>query len=102
MEQYEGILCITGSELIRDDRNPEGLMSLSCVKQQVLRGQLNRLRRASQGSPALYEYASLPLKYRRAWEEQHGDPTKRPIKAKLIDFIHFDDKAREYLSLIHI
>lgn len=98
MEQYEGILCITGSELIRDDRNPEGLMAKGTADSMVARGQLNRLRRASQGSPALYEYASLPLKYRRAWEEQHGDPTRQPIKAKLIDFIHFDDQAREYYA----
>ena len=92
MEQYEGILCITGSELIRDDRNPDGLMSVYTACSLVQRNQLRRLRRASQGSPALYEYMSLPLKYRRAWEEKHGDPTKRPIKAKLIDFIHFKNR----------
>ena len=56
------------------------------------------MRRASKGCSALYEYASLPLRIRRAWEELHGDPTKQPIKTKVIDFIHYDDKARSFYS----
>jgi len=98
MEVYNDILCISGAELIRDERNPEGMMSASLVKQLVLRGQLARIRRACRGVESLFDYSSLPLKYRRMWEEKHGDPSRQPTKARLIDFIHYDDEAREFYS----
>lgn len=101
MEIYKGILCISGTELTAPSENSGGggkLLSISHLQNLVSEKKVNRLRRASKGCSALYEYASLPLRIRRAWEELHGDPTKQPIKTKVIDFIHYDDKARSFYS----
>lgn len=98
MEVYNNILCISGAELIRDERNPEGMMSKAVLDALVRRSQLIRIRRACRGVESLFDYSSLPLKYRRLWEDKHGDPTRQPTRARLIDFIHYDDEAREFYS----
>lgn len=100
MEIYNNILCISGTELTEpsDNSKEKGIISVSYLQNLVSGKRVNRMRRASKGTPALYEYASLPLRIRRAWEELHGDPTKQPIKAKLIDFIHYNAEARGVYS----
>ena len=40
MERYNNILCISGSELIISEENPEGLMSLNTYSSLCKRGQL--------------------------------------------------------------
>lgn len=74
VERYKNILCIAGSELIRSEGNPTGVMSMPYYTKLVAKKTLNRIRRANKETPALIEYDSLPLKYRRAWESLHGDP----------------------------
>lgn len=100
MEVYQGILCISGAELTDPTEFSGGgkCISLSYLTNLVAGGKINRLRRASRGTPALYEYASLPLSIRKAWELIHGDPTRQPVKAKLIDFVHHDPDAYAYYS----
>lgn len=74
MLYFNNILCIEGGELIRSDRNPDGLMPIGTYTSLAHRGRMNIVRRASYCSPALVEYDSLPKRYREAWEAQHGDP----------------------------
>lgn len=77
MLYFNNILCIEGGELIRSDKNPDGMMAEGTYKSLVYRNRIRVLRRASYGSPALIEYDSLPKRYREAWEARHGDPRAR-------------------------
>lgn len=73
---FNGTLCISGSELIISDKNPNGILSLSNYSTLQKRKRINVLRRGCCGSPALIEFDSLPQKYRTKWIEQNGKPTE--------------------------
>ncbi|WP_300725863.1 Mu transposase C-terminal domain-containing protein [uncultured Rikenella sp.] len=93
MEYLGNILCITGGELIRSEKNPEGVILEGTYKSLVYRGKMRVLRRACYGSPALVEYDSLPRRYREAWEAVHGDPHARRKFAPFAERLHEDVEA---------
>ncbi len=93
MEYLGNILCITGGELIRSDKNPDGVISEACYKKLTVRKKINVVRRACYGSPALVEYDSLPARYREAWEARHGDPHARRKFAPFAERLHEDADA---------
>lgn len=94
METYNGIICIMGSELIKSESNPGGVMSLSYYTNLVSENKINRVRRASKDTPALIEYDSLPIKYRQAWEALHGDPNEVKKMAPFYERLYPDIKAQ--------
>lgn len=96
MEYYNGILCISGTKLIRSESNPEGLMAEGTLKSLSYRRRLNVIRSGGgEGRPALIEFASLPQKYRKAAKEAFGIDVETAAKTKgLLDSIGHDEKAR--------
>lgn len=69
MEYYNNILCISGSELI-----PNIISASNYKKLAYTTGRINVVRRGCNSTPALVEYDSLPIKYRKQAEELYGDP----------------------------
>lgn len=97
MEVFKGILCISGSELIRDESNPNGIMSESMYKKLAhTQRSLNVLRRSCKGTPSLIEYRSLPQRYRDAWESLHGDPQQLAAKTSYVGQIRVNPNAVSY------
>jgi len=74
MERYNGHVCITGSELIKSDDNPRGIISLANYSQLVNRNHIKVLRRGCYGTPALIDFDSLPLRYKQLYTVTYGDP----------------------------
>jgi len=74
MERYNGHVCITGSELIKSDDNPKGIISLANYSQLVNRNHIKVLRRGCYGTPALIDFDSLPLRYKQLYTATYGDP----------------------------
>lgn len=98
VEYYDNILCITGSELIRSEGNPLGVMSKSYYDKLARDNKIKISRRACRGTIALVEYSSLPPKYRQAWESAHGDPLKRAIQDPFMNHLHADSEAVAFYS----
>lgn len=99
MEYYKGVLCITGRELIRSDRNPKGILSKSGYDSLVRRKRIFVIRPGKgEGSPALIEYESLPSKYREAVCETYGDPKKIVARETYINKVEPDVDAVEFFA----
>lgn len=107
MEIYNGTLCISGTELIISDDNPDGVMSKSNYDQMVLNGKdpsykgsskLKVLRRASYGTPSLIEFDSLPYKYKQEWIRLHDDPRRSPEVDPFLRSIKPDAAAYTFYS----
>lgn len=64
MEIYNGVLCISGAELIQSPQNPAGIMPAGTYKSLSYRNQLRVMRRGCWDTPALIAVDSLPGKYR--------------------------------------
>lgn len=95
--EYQGdILCISGAELIISEENPGGVMSLSCYKLLLHRGQMELVRRACRGVSSLVSWYSIPERYREAWRAKHGDPEAAMVIAELKQFVEYDTEARSY------
>lgn len=76
MEIHNGIVYVSGPELIRSETNPDGVMSEAYYKK--LRGskRLQAKHRACYGKSALIAYDSLPDKYRAMLASRYGDPAE--------------------------
>ncbi len=95
MEFYNGILCISGSELIRTVDNLLGVMSRDCYNKLGQRGKLNVVRRGCNSTPALIEFDSIPTKYREMILQVHSDPRVEAATAPFIKRIVTDTKAQD-------
>ena len=88
MEFYNEILCVSGSELIISENNPNGIMPEGTYFSLQHRNQLQVIRRACKGQPALIDLNSLPSKYRDLAATKIGVPkteaTVKPFKDKII------------------
>jgi hypothetical protein len=62
LEYFNDILCISGSELIRSDKNPQGFISKPLYDKMVLKG-MKVVRRGTYSQPALVAFDSIPSKY---------------------------------------
>lgn len=80
------------------DVNPEGLMSQTTYNKLTYEKQVNVVRKGCYTTPALIEYASLPERYRKAWEQMHGDPLRGVIKSPFIECLRADGKALHVFS----
>lgn len=98
MEYYNGILCISGSELIRSETNPTGVMLLNTYMSLKKRHQINVVRRGCNSTPALIEFDSLPVRYREMVEQIRPDPRKEAIYAPFASRIKHSPQVREVFT----
>ncbi len=95
MEYYNKIICVTFEDLTS---GKGAIMTKGALDKILYRNPSLRLRRPARDLPTLIDYYSLPLRYRRVFEEKNGDPKtlleKEAVKATLI----LDTKAREYFT----
>ncbi|MFR9165026.1 MAG: kinase [Dysgonomonas sp.] len=105
MEEYNGILCISGSLLIISEDNPDGIMSLSMYRKLAYTNKregkksLNIVRRGCNETPALIEFDSLPPKYKKLAKERFGDPEVESQKEGIMEYLELDSQAIEFFKL---
>ena len=96
MEYYNKVLCVTFAELTG---GAEPVMKADTLRQNVHRSNIVCARRGGgEGSQALYVWSSIPEKYRRRWETQHGDPEAAMKEAMKKDRVKMDQDAREWFA----
>ena len=94
MEYYNGILCISGSQLIISDGNPNGVMPEGTMKSLSYRKRISIVRRGGgEGFPALIAFDSLPEKYRLLAKERFGDPEVESQKQGIMEYLEQDSEA---------
>lgn len=98
MEYYNGILCISGKELIISDSNPKGLLSKPNYDYYISKNRLNVIRRACYATPALIEFASLPSKYKDLAKKRFGDPEVESQKKNIQDYLEPDQEAIDFFK----
>ena len=98
MEDYNGILCISGKLLIRTEENPNGLISKGGYDSWVNRRRIKVVRRGCNETPALIEFDSLPPKYKQLAKERFGDPEVESQKKGIMDYLEHDHQAIEYFK----
>jgi hypothetical protein len=92
-------LCISGSELIRTEANPNGFVSESAYRNWIVRKRINRPRRGGgEGRAALIEVQSLPTKCRKAILEKYGDINIETEKQDLLHRIIPDQAAADFFA----
>jgi len=98
MEYFNGILCISGSQLIRSESNPNGLMAEGTFYSLSYRRRFNVVRSGGgEGRPALIEFASLPAKYRKAIVDTCGADVEDAAQAKgLLDSVKADEEIKKF------
>lgn len=98
MEFYKNKLCVTFRELTDGDKP---IIKGNTLRANVRRGNITCVRHGrGEGNYALYEYASLPYKYKQKFEEKYGDP-KELLKRKIYKGYISTDKL-ENVSLEQI
>lgn len=98
MEIRNGIIYISGSELIKSDTNTTGVLLLNTYMSLKKRKQINVINYGGGGHPALIEYSSLPAKYRAQWEAMHGEPGKAKAFKPFAERLTKDWAARNELA----
>lgn len=98
MEFFNNILCVSGTDLIKSESNPNGVLSKPNYDKMVSKDKLRVVRRGCYGTPALIEFDSLPAKYKAMIEAQYPDPRKEAINAPFAARIKPDAQARELFS----
>ncbi|MCT3661078.1 hypothetical protein HZR00_00930 [Elizabethkingia anophelis] len=73
MIYYNDILCCTADEFIE-------ISSIHIYNNMIKRNQINRVRRACKGTPALIEFDSLPFEYREVLINKNGGNPERTVK----------------------
>lgn len=96
MELYKDILCISGTEMIITESNTIGLVSQATYNKLTYFKKVKVMRSGGNGRVALIEYASLPDRYRKAWERLHGDPTRGVVEDTFIKKLRADPAAVKF------
>ena len=97
MQYYNNILCVSGAELIRSDKNPGGLISKDLWDKWVKLGS-KVVRRACYGQSSLIDFSTIPMQYRNLISEKLGNPTEQATVKPFKDKIIADAKAVTYYS----
>lgn len=94
MDYYNGVLCISGKELIRSEQNPAGIMSLPTYKKLAYTKKKLRILRPGKGEghPALIAFDSLPPKY-KDMAKSIADPVVEAQRQKIEDCFEIDSVA---------
>lgn len=91
-EYFDNKLCVSAGELIG------AIMSKSCYDKQQQRGKIKVIRRACYDTPALIEFASLPVKYKNEYVRVYGDPCQLNKHTEFKKYLADDFKAFEFFS----
>lgn len=97
MEYFNNKLCVSGTEIIISDSNPNGIISASLFKKWKRSG-VNTMRRASYCSPSLIEFNSIPSKYKDEIALKLGVPAEQAVVKPFKDKIIADANAVTYYS----
>lgn len=98
MEYFNGILCISGSDLIISDRNPDGIVSECNYKHLRTRKRITVVRRGCFETPSLTAVDSLPTKLRNAVYERYPDYKAQAEAKPFIDAIIPDAMAIRFFA----
>ncbi len=98
MEYYNNILCVSGTELIHSESNPNGIIPQTSYDNFQRRGQLTVVRRACLGKPALIDFNTLPSGIKELLASTIGVPAEEAAVKPFKDKIMPDAKAVEYYS----
>lgn len=93
MEYYNKILCATFEELCGGS---DPVIKSQTLLKNVVRGNIQSVRRAAMNCPALYAWESLPKKYKEAWVERYGSPEQMMKRQEACDAVTVDAKAAEF------
>lgn len=99
MENYNGILCISGNLLIISEDNPNGLLSKPNYDYYISKNRLNVIRRGCYGTPALIEFDSLPPKYKKLAIDRFGNPEVKSQKEGIMKYLEIDQEAIKFFKL---
>jgi hypothetical protein len=91
-EYYNNKLCVSAGELIGE------IMTKSCYDQMKYKEKINVLRRGCYDTPALIEFASLPVKYKNEYVRIYGDPCQLNKHTEFKKYLVDDFKAFEFFS----
>lgn len=91
MEMYNGVLCISQSELV-----DAGIISSENLYKRCIRGSIKRVRRACLDTPALFEVESLPLRYRTEVYRRNPDWKEQTASRPFVDEIVPDPAAERF------
>ena len=101
MEFYKNKLCVTFRELTDGD---EPIINGNTLRANVRRGNITCVRQGKgEGNYALYEYASLPQKYKQKFEEKYGNSKellKRQIYKGYISLDKLENVSLEQIQRI--
>lgn len=96
MEYYEKTLCVTYAELTDGD---SPVISRNTLRSNVTRGNIRCARQGKgEGRYALYVYASLPMKYRKMFEDKYGKPEDVLRRQELRESVKEDAGARMFFE----
>lgn len=94
MEFYKRILCVTFEELTGGEVS---IIRPATLRKNIERGNIRCARQGKgEGNYALYEYASLPMKYKMKFEGKYGKPDDILKAQELRDTVRTDEEAREF------
>ena len=91
MEAYNNRLCATYDDLA-------GIISYDAVQKSVQRGKIEQVRRACNGTEALFAVDSLPVKYKNAVYRRYPDLQERAASKEFIDEITPDGVAMNFYA----
>lgn len=91
-EWWNNILCVQAGWLYNDGK----IMTEDCYKKLTYRKDIQVLRRACKGRPALVAYESMPERYKSAIEAITGDPYKKVEENELLKYIKEDTTALDF------
>lgn len=91
MEYYNNRLCISHQDLI-----DSSILKESNIKQLLIRGQIERLRRGCRNTPALYAVDTMPHRYKVEVYKRYTLEEEKKASDMFLDNIELDAKAVNY------
>lgn len=97
MQYVNNILCVSGTEIILSERNPQGIISKP-LWDKWLRNGVKVIQRACYGKPALVDFNTIPTNYKNLIAEKLGIPQEQAAVKPFKDRVISDPKALTYYS----
>lgn len=94
---HNNILCVSGQQLIRNEFNPDGLISKSLWDKWIRDG-ANLVQRGGNGRQSLIEFDTIPPQYKAIIEEKFGNPRKTAVQNSFLDQIVTDLDAKAFFA----
>ena len=99
VELYKNIVCVSVTELVEFD-----IITESNLKKSIIRGKIQRVRRACYGTTAAISYDSLPERYQQQIKKHlKVDNILDAIKTNIIEnFIRHDAKISDFFENVKL